>query len=123
MNYRDAVVMATNGINFFRDEDGEFKCFTNVGTVTMRGGVEISVPERFVIVRGFIRAPRKREIDGETIRVTDKLGVFTAEQEIQNGNQIEVDGERYVVTEARPIRPTGTTIAYRPILRRVALHG
>ena len=55
--------------------------------------------------------------------MTDKLGVFNANVEIKNGYMVEIDGERYVVTESRPIRQTSTTIAYRPILRRVAVHG
>lgn len=80
-------------------------------------------PEISVMIKGLIRSPRTREVDGETIRVTDKLGVFTNSVEIKNGYHIDVDGDRYIVVEARPVRQTNITVAYRPILRRVAVHG
>ena len=123
MNYANIVRMAKSGVAFFSDRNGVFKLITSGGGVEIVGGVEVEKPEQSTTIKGLIRAPKIREVDGETIRVTDKLGVFDADIEIKNGNQIEVDGERYVVVEARPIRPTGITVAYRPILRRVAVHG
>lgn len=123
MNYDEIRNLARAGIAFFSDGDGEFKCITQAGGVEMVGGEEVELPEVSTTIKGLIRSPRVREVDGETIRVTDKLGVFNADVEILNGYMIEVDGERYVVTEARPIRQTKTTVAYRPILRRVAVHG
>ncbi|CAD5239153.1 hypothetical protein JLDGIFFK_00068 [Klebsiella phage vB_KppS-Samwise] len=123
MNYANIARMAKSGIEFFSDSNGVFKLITSGGGVEIVGGVEVEKPEQSTTIKGLIRAPKIREVDGETIRVTDKLGVFDADIEIKNGNQIEVDGERYVVVEARPIRPTGITVAYRPILRRVAVHG
>ena len=123
MNYANIARMAKSEIAFFSDRNGVFKLITSGGGVEIVGGVEVEKPEQSTTIKGLVRAPKIREVDGETIRVTDKLGVFDADIEIKNGNQIEVNGERYVVVEARPISPTGITVAYRPILRRVAVHG
>ncbi|QBZ71370.1 hypothetical protein [Escherichia phage Jahat_MG145] len=123
MNYNEIARLATAGINFFSDGAGEFKCITQQGSVDIVGGEEVEKPEVSVMIKGLIRSPRTREVDGETIRVTDKLGVFTNSVEIKNGYHIDVDGERYIVVEARPVRQTNITVAYRPILRRVAVHG
>ena len=123
MNYQNIARMAKSAINFFSDEGGMFKCITQQGSVEIVGGVEVEKPEQSTYIKGLIRSPRVREVDGETIRVTDKLGVFNADIEIKNGYKVEVDGELFVVTEARPIRQTNVTVAYRPILRRVAVHG
>lgn len=123
MDYNNIARMASAGIAFFSDKNGEFKLITQGGGVEIVGGVEVEKPEVSTMIKGLVRAPRTREVDGETIRVTDKLGVFNNQVEIKNGHQIEIDGERYVIVEARPIRPTGLTVAYRPIMRRVAVHG
>lgn len=123
MNYNEIARMATEGINFFSDSNGEFKCITQRGSVEIIGGEEVQKPEISVMIKGLIRSPKVREVDGETIRVTDKLGVFNNKVEIKNGYHIDVGGELYVVVEARPIRQTNVTVAYRPILRRVSVHG
>lgn len=123
MNYKEIRRLASDGIAFFSDGDGTFKMIVSGGGVEIIGGVEVEKPEVSKTIKGLVRSPRVREVDGETIRVTDKLGVFNADVEIKNGYMVEIDGERYVVTEARPIRQTSTTVAYRPILRRVAVHG
>lgn len=123
MNYNEIARMATEGINFFSDSNGEFKCITQRGSVEIIGGEEVQKPEISVMIKGLIRSPKVREVDGETIRVTDKLGVFNNKVEIKNGYHIDVDGELYVVVEARPIRQTNITVAYRPILRRISVHG
>lgn len=123
MNYNEIRRLASDGIAFFSDGDGTFKMIVSGGGVEIIGGVEVEKPEVSKTIKGLVRSPRVREVDGETIRVTDKLGVFNADVEIKNGYMVEIDGERYVVTEARPIRQTSTTVAYRPILRRVAVHG
>lgn len=123
MNYNEIARMATEGINFFSDGNGEFKCITQRGSVEIIGGEEVENPEISVMIKGLIRSPKVREVDGETIRVTDKLGVFNNKVEIKNGYHIDVDGELYVVVEARPIRQTNVTVAYRPILRRISVHG
>lgn len=115
--------MASAGIAFFSDGDGFFDMITQAGKVDVVGGVEVEIPEVKTTIKGLVRSPRVREVDGETIRVTDKLGIFNADVEIKNGYMIDIDGERYVVKESRPIRQTKTTVAYRPILRRVAVHG
>lgn len=123
MNYDEIARMATEGINFFSDGNGEFKCITQRGSVEIVGGEEVEKPEISVMIKGLIRSPKLREVDGESIRVTDKLGVFNNKVEIKNGYHIDVDGELYVVVEARPIRQTNVTVAYRPILRRISVHG
>lgn len=123
MNYNEIARMATEGINFFSDSNGEFKCITQRGSVEIIGGEEVQKPEISLMIKGLIRSPKVREVDGETIRVTDKLGVFNNKVEIKNGYHIDVDGELYVVVEARPIRQTNVTVAYRPILRRISVHG
>lgn len=123
MNYEQIRSMASDGINFFSDGTGEFDCITQPGSVEIVGGIEVEKPEIKVKIKGLVRAPRTREVDGEVIRVTDKLGVFNADVELKNGYQIDIDGERYVMVETRPIRPTSITVAYRPIMRRVAAHG
>lgn len=123
MNYNEIARMATEGINFFSDGNGEFKCITHRGSVEIIGGEEVEKPDISVMIKGLIRSPKLREVDGETIRATDKLGVFNNKVEIKNGYHIDVDGELYVVVEARPIRQTNVTVAYRPILRRISVHG
>lgn len=123
MNYKEIRRLASDGISFFSDGDGTFKMIISGGGVEIVGGVEVEKPEESTTIKGLVRSPRVREVDGETIRVTDKLGVFNADVDIKNGYMIEIDGERYVVTESRPVRQTSTTVAYRPILRRVAVHG
>ncbi|URY10794.1 hypothetical protein [Shigella phage ESh4] len=123
MNYNEIARMATEGINLFSDSNGEFKCITQRGSVEIIGGEEVEKPEISVMIKGLIRSPKVREVDGETIRVTDKLGVFNNKVEIKSGYHIDVDGELYVVVEARPIRQTNVTVAYRPVLRRISVHG
>lgn len=123
MNYEQIRSMASAAIDFFSDGDGNFKCITQPGGVKMVGGVEVPVPEQSVMIHGLIRSPKLRDVDGEQIMVTDKLGIFNADVEIKKGYRVVVDGETYTVTEPRPIRQTGTTVAYRPILRRIAVGG
>lgn len=123
MNYKEIARMATAGIRFFSDGDGQFKCITQQGGVRMVGGVEVYEPEQSVMIRGLVRSPKIREVDGEMILATDKLGVFDNSVELRNGYRVIIDGEAYTITEARPIRQTATTVAYRPIMRRIAVHG
>lgn len=123
MDYREIAQMAKEGISFFSDSSGVFDCIESFSGTRMVGGVEFHEPRRTLKVKGFIRSPKRREVDGEMILATDKLGVFDGDIEIKNGYQIIVDGEAYIVVEARPIRQTSITVAYRPILRRISIHG
>ncbi|QVW27735.1 putative head-tail attachment protein [Hafnia phage Pocis76] len=123
INYDEIANLASAGIEFFSGGDGEFDCITNFSGARMIGGVEMHEPKETCKIRGFIRSPKIREVDGEMIFATDKLGVFNADVEIKNGYQVIVDGETYTVVEARPIRQVNRTVAYRPILRRIAIHG
>lgn len=122
MDYNYIAQMATDGIEFFSDDNGDFECITQQGSVEIVNGVEVEKPEIKTTIYGVVRAPRTREIDGERIIATDKLGVFNDAVELKNGYHVIIDGERYIIKETRPIRPTGTTVAYRPIMRRVAVH-
>ncbi|QJT70538.1 UNVERIFIED_ASMBLY: ribonucleoside-triphosphate reductase [Shigella phage 2019SD1] len=85
MNYNEIARMATEGINFFSDGNGEFKCITQRGSVEIIGGEEVEKPEISVMIKGLIRSPKFREVDGETIRVTDKLGVLTTSLKLRTG--------------------------------------
>lgn len=123
MDYNQIAGMATAGIEFFSDGKGEFDCIVQQSSVSIVGGVEVEVPEVVEKIKGFVRSPRTREVDGERILATDKLGVFNNAVELKNGYQVFIDGECYVIKESRPIRQTGTTVAYRPIMRRVATYG
>lgn len=123
MDYNYIAEMATYGINFFRDSNGVFKCITQQGSVEIIDGVEVEKPEIVMDAKGLVRSPRVREVDGELIRATDKLGIFTNELELKNGYQVIIDLERYTIVETRPVRQTSTTVAYRPIMRRISIHG
>lgn len=92
------------------------------GGVRMVGGVEIVQAETVHSVTGFTRRPKAHEVDGERIIATDLLGNFTNEVEIKSGDLMEIRGERYTVTDARPILQTSTVVSYRPILRRIAVN-
>lgn len=123
MDYGEIARMATDGIKFFSDGDGKFTCVTNKGGTRIVNGVEVYRPEVTTTITGLIRSPKVREVDGEMITATDKIGIFTNDVELENGYQVFVDGQKYTIVEARPVRQTGTTVAYRPILRRIAIHG
>src|SRR5699024_9199703 len=110
MNYNVIARMESDGINIFNDSKDKHKCITQRGRDEIKGGEEVEKPEISVMIKGLIRSPKVREVDGETIRVTDKLGVFNNKVEIKNGYHIDVDGELYVVVEARPIRQTNVTV-------------
>lgn len=122
MNYGNIANLATAGIAFFSDSDGYFDCITQQGNVEIINGVEVEKPEVRTKIYGLVRSPRTREVDGERIMATDKLGVFNNAVELKNGYQVIIDGERYTIKETRPIRQTSTTVAYRPIMRRISVH-
>lgn len=123
MNYSEIQAMASAGIDFFSDGDGEFVIIISGGGVKIVNGKEVTVQEQRGMVKGLVRDVQDREINGESILVGDKRGIFNAAQEITKGMRIIVDDEYYTVTNARPIKPTGTVVAYRPILRRIAVSG
>lgn len=120
MDYDYIRQMTESGIEFFSDNDGNFTIITSGGGVKIVNGKEVQVPEVRGTVRGLIREVKDRDINGETILAGDKRGIFNADVEIKKGMRIIVDDEHYNVVNARPVRPTGTTVAYRPILRRIA---
>ncbi|WP_279025573.1 hypothetical protein [Gibbsiella quercinecans] len=123
MNYASIQRMATKGIDFFSDGDGVFEIILSGGGVVFEGGREVVKSEQRGQVKGAVREVKDRDINGDTILAGDKRGFFTHDVAIEKGMIIIVDGEHYTVVSARPIKPTGTVVAYRPILRRVAVYG
>ncbi|QYU38166.1 hypothetical protein [Enterobacter phage Phc] len=121
MNYRQIQKMATAGIKNFSDDNGWFDIIISGGGKKVVGGKEVITPEERGVVKGAIRDVNDRDVNGESILAGDKRGLFTCDQEIKQGMRIIIDGELYTVVNARAIKPTGTVIAYRPILRRVAV--
>lgn len=120
MNYNEILYHATAGINFFSDDSGEFTLFIP-GGIRIVNGTEVRHPDVTATLKGVVRDFSARDIDGEMIVAGDKRGIFTADVPIEKGNRVIVDGEHYTVTDPRAIKPTGTVIAYRPVLRRVAV--
>lgn len=123
MNYSQVESLMRSGINIFSDGDGAYTMTTGVGYVDVINGVEVEVPAQSFQIKGLVREIKNRDIDGEFIQFGDKRGIFTSEVEIKQGYQVTVDSEVYMVVDARPVKPTGTVVAYRPILRRVATYG
>lgn len=123
MDYNAIREMASSGIAFFSDGDGEFEIITSRGGVTIGDdGKEYYAPEQRGTVYGLVRDIKARDINGETILPGDKRGIFNADTAIEVDMVVIVDGEHWVVTDARPIKPTGTVVAYRPILRRISVN-
>uniref|UniRef100_A0A6M5CCS6 Ribonucleoside-triphosphate reductase n=1 Tax=Vibrio phage Vc1 TaxID=1480731 RepID=A0A6M5CCS6_9CAUD len=83
MDYNYISQMATDGIAFFSDDNGDFECITQQGSVEIVNGVEVEKPEIKTTIHGLVRAPRTREIDGDRIIATDKLGVFNNAVELK----------------------------------------
>ncbi|AUV57181.1 head closure Hc1 [Enterobacter phage Ec_L1] len=121
MNYKHIQKMATAGINRFSDDNGWFDIIISGGGKKVIGGKEVVIPEERSVIKGAVRDVNDRDVNGDSIRAGDKRGFFTCDQEIKQGMRIIIDGEAYTVVNARPIKPTGTVVAYRPILRRVAV--
>lgn len=125
MNYKAIQARASAGIKFFSDADGVFNKYTKGagGGIDPETGKDIIPGEVVMTIKGAIRNVNDSDINGETILAGDKRGFFTHDVPIMEGDEIEVDGERYRVVNARPVKPTGTVVAYRPVLRRVATYG
>ena len=123
MNYNEIESITRAGINFFSDANGVYEMSTGAGYVEIVNGVEVEVPAQTFQLKGLVREIKTRDIDGEFTQFGDKRGIFTAQVEIKQGYQIKVDSETFVVIDPRPVKPTGTVVGYRPILRRVATYG
>lgn len=124
MNYEKIQRMATKGINFFSDKDGVFDLIvSNGGDAEFINGKIVKKAEVRAKIKGAIRDVKDRDINGDTILAGDKRGFFSHEVPIEQGMTVIVDGEHYRVVNARPVKPTKTVVAYRPILRRVAVIG
>lgn len=123
MDYASIRAMASQGVAFFSDGDGEndFKIIINGGGVTIGpDGSEIHNPPQEAYLSGLVRDVNIRDVNGDSIKAGDKRGIFNADVPIDFGMVIYVDDEAYTVVNPRPIKPTGTVVAYRPILRRIA---
>lgn len=123
MDYNQIRNAALDGINMMSDHEGIYQILLSGGGVKMVHGKEVKEDPVWGIVKGLVRDINDRDINGDTILAGDKRGIFTHQVEIKKDMRIIVDNETYVVVNPRPIRPTGTVIAYRPILRRVAVYG
>lgn len=123
MDYNQVRNAALDGINMMSDHNGIYAILLSGGGVKMVHGKEVKVEPVWGVVKGLVRDINDRDINGDTILAGDKRGIFTHQVEIKKDMRIIVDEETYVVVNPRPIRPTGTVIAYRPILRRVAVYG
>ena len=123
MNYSQVESLMRTGINIFSDGDGIFTMETGKGGVEIVDGVEAPATGGTALIKGLVREIKTRDIDGEYIQFGDKRGIFTSEVPIIQGYRIIVDDETYTVVDPRPVKPTGTVVAYRPILRRVATYG
>lgn len=123
MNYSQVESLMRTGINIFSDSDGTFTMETGKGGVEIVDGVEFPVSGSTALINGLVREIKTRDIDGDYIQFGDKRGIFTSEVPILQGYRIIVDDETYTVVDPRPVKPTGTVVAYRPILRRVATYG
>lgn len=123
MNYTGLESIIREGINFMSDDSGIYTMQMSQGSVEIIDGVEVPVSGEVAIVKGLVREIKARDIDGEFIQAGDKRGIFTAAIPIKQGYRIDVDGEAYIVVDPRPVKPTNTVVAYRPILRRIATYG
>lgn len=123
MNYGQIEAITRSGINFFSDSAGVYTMSTGAGYVEVIDGVEVEIPAQEFQIKGLIRDINSRDVDGEFIQFGDKRGIFTAEIPMKQGYQITVDGEVYTIVNPRPVKPTGTVVGYRPVLRKVAMYG
>lgn len=125
MNYDAVRKLAKDGIDFFADPMlGGGECtLIRGGGVKMVNGVEVVQPQETFVIRGVIRDVHSRDVNGDTIRAEDKRGIFTYQEVIDKGNWMLIEGVKYEVVDPRPIKPCGAVVAYRPILRRVAVYG
>lgn len=125
MNYKSIAKKAAAGIKFFSDPSagGSNRKMFIPSEIEYIDGYEVLKPESEFDVTGIVRQAKVKDIDGESIMKGDYLGVFNADVEIKSGYFIVIDGQRFAVSDPRPIRPSGVTVAYRPILRMVAING
>lgn len=124
MQYSEIQKLASEGILSFTEIPLGGDCILITGGgVIMAGGQEVELDEVQTPIRGVIRDINARDVNGDTIRAGDRRGIFTHDVPMDKGNWILSEGVRYEVADARPIKPAGTVVAYRPILRRVAIHG
>lgn len=123
MDYDEVRDLIEQGIEIMSDGDGWFDVRRG-GGVKIVNGNEVSTPTIRFKVYGFIRDVSTRDVDGENILASDKRGTFKHDPELITGDEVFVDGEAYRIVNLRPVKPTGTVVAYRPILRRIAVaHG
>lgn len=121
INYAEMQALASQGISFFAGGK-TYKLITNGGvTVDPLTGDEIRVPQTQVDITGAIRDVNYRDIDGENIMAGDKRGIFDHSVPIKKDMRVLIDGELYRVVNPRPIKTADDVVAYRPILRRVAV--
>lgn len=122
MNYGEIHRQINAGVRFFGNGQ-KHMFYTTQGSVTMVGGVEVPAERQTVEIEGVLRQAKKRDIDGESVIAGDWLGFFGSEIAIKKGYEVCLHGERYTVVDERPVMPGGDVLAYRPVMRRIAVHG
>lgn len=117
--------LTDQGINAFAGSNGVFDVILSGGGVEIdQSGNEVIKPEVTGKLYGAVRAVSYRYIDGESILAGDKRAFFSNATSIENGMIVIIDGEKWRIVDTRPVDPTQTNvIAYRPILRKVSVHG
>lgn len=123
MNYAQIERMARKGVSFFADKNRPMKLIKVSGPGYDSEGFEIDQTETSVDISGATRNPSAREVDGDTIRASDLIGIFNNDHAMEAGDFIEINGERYVITDPRPVQASLVPAAYRPILRRISVNG
>lgn len=123
MDYSQIESMARGGIAFFADPNRPMSLIKQGEYGFDENGFEIQPMEQIIPISGATRRPKAKEVDGDTIRASDILGIFNNDHEIDQGDFIEIDGVRFVVVDARPVQSSLVPVAYRPVLRRVAVNG
>lgn len=123
MNYSQIERMSRKGVAFFTDQSRPMNLIKQGEYGYDESGFEIPPMEQVIPISGATRRPKAREIDGETILASDILGIFNNDHEINQGDFIEIDGIRFVVTDSRQVQASLEPVAYRPVLRRVSVGG
>ena len=124
IDYNMVQQLTNQGIDAFSGGSTFELITTGGGTRVDESGIEYEAPESRVTISGGVRAISYRYIDGENIKFGDKRGFFSNAVPIENDMIIVLDGEHWRVVDNRPVNPTQShVIAYRPILRKVAVYG
>lgn len=87
------------------------------GTVTITGGEEIHGEDVTFSAWGVKTEYHPDEIDGTAIQRGDVKMVFTAENVIEVGDLVTVDGRQHRVIKPGPVKPASRVLCYKAQLR------